>query len=243
MTRTMTQQWRAHMPIPRKCLCSHANTQDCRERVIILGNGPGRRAGHTATVVQRRIYVFGGSYGSEYLNDFFVLDTDPPPEAKVTAPSCFNMLQLGLRDYANSEEFADIVFLVEDKAIYGHKVILSLLSERFRAMFSNGFMESSKREIVIHDYSHAVFSMMVEYLYTGECPNIHLAQEDSSKLELVVELMKLADQYMLDHLKQICETMLQDVVSNDSVDYLLQIADQTNAYQLSSICRHFIRNR
>jgi hypothetical protein len=51
--------------------------------VVIHGRGPGRRAGHTATAVNRKIYVFGGSCGSDYLNDFYVLDTDPPPHAMV----------------------------------------------------------------------------------------------------------------------------------------------------------------
>jgi len=221
---------------------SNPNDEQARERVILLGQGPGRRAGHTATVVHRRIYVFGGSYGSEYLNDFYVLDTDPPPEAKITAPSCFQLLRMGLRDYTNSEDFSDIVFMVEGKAIYGHKIVLSLLSERFKAMFSDGFRESSQKEIIIYDYSYKVFSLMIEYLYTGQAPTVYVEQ-DASKLGMVIELMKLADQYMLDHLKQICETKLQDVVRDDTVDYLLQVADQTNAWQLSSICRHFIRNR
>ena len=45
---------------------------------------PGCRAGHTTTLVdERRLFVFGGSHGSEYLQDFFILDTDPPPIVQV----------------------------------------------------------------------------------------------------------------------------------------------------------------
>ncbi|CAM9993033.1 unnamed protein product, partial [Heterosigma akashiwo] len=84
------------------------------------------------------------------------------------------MLRTGLGQYVNSEEFADVKFIVEGRAIYGHKVILSLLSERFRAMFSDGFIESSKKEVTIHDYSYEVFSMMIAYLYTGEVPELDL---------------------------------------------------------------------
>ena len=36
---------------------------------------PGRRSGHTSTVVGRYIFVFGGSHGTDYLEDFFMLDT------------------------------------------------------------------------------------------------------------------------------------------------------------------------
>eukprot|EP00980_Cylindrotheca_fusiformis_P009796 scaffold2156_cov115-Cylindrotheca_fusiformis.AAC.21 len=64
--------------------------EDTMATIDIHGRGPGRRAGHTATAVNRKIYVFGGSSGLDYLNDFYVLDTDPPPHATITEeePSC-----------------------------------------------------------------------------------------------------------------------------------------------------------
>ncbi len=52
------------------------NEEDLRHRISAYGNPPGKRAGHTSTAVGRRIFVFGGSCGPEYLSDFFVLDTD-----------------------------------------------------------------------------------------------------------------------------------------------------------------------
>lgn len=54
---------------------ANPNDEESRESIVIYGHGPGRRAGHTATAVNRHIYIFGGSCGSDYLNDFFVLDT------------------------------------------------------------------------------------------------------------------------------------------------------------------------
>lgn len=43
------------------------NDEHMKEQVVIIGDGPGHRAGHTATVVNRKLFVFGGSYGSDYL--------------------------------------------------------------------------------------------------------------------------------------------------------------------------------
>ena len=40
------------------------NDEDTVPTVLIHGRGPGRRAGHTATAVNRKIYVFGGSCGT-----------------------------------------------------------------------------------------------------------------------------------------------------------------------------------
>jgi len=43
------------------------NDEHMKEQVMIIGDGPGHRAGHTSTVVNRQLFVFGGSYGSDYL--------------------------------------------------------------------------------------------------------------------------------------------------------------------------------
>ena len=97
--------------------------------VLVQGTGPGHRAGHTTTVVDdRRLFVFGGSYGTEYLSDFFILDTDPPPMVQVHLPSSMSMMHVLLRDYCNDEQFSDIKFLVEGRVVYAHKVILSILA-------------------------------------------------------------------------------------------------------------------
>ena len=77
--------------------------------VFICGRGPGRRTRHSATAVDGKMYIFGGSdgtfynslhrcvvscnassncklflVGSKYRNDLYVLDTAPLPEAMVS---------------------------------------------------------------------------------------------------------------------------------------------------------------
>lgn len=47
---------------------ANPNDENALPTIVIQGKGPGRRAGHTATAVNRRFfYVFGGSCGSDYL--------------------------------------------------------------------------------------------------------------------------------------------------------------------------------
>ena len=140
---------------------ANPNDNPSGEQIVILSNWPGRRAGHTTTVANRRLLVFGGSYGSEYLNDFYILDTDPPPEARISLPSSSQVLQQSLAQFVNNEQFSDVSFIVEGKVVYGHKIILSLLSERFRAMFSSGFKESSLKEIEIPDCRCVVTELRV----------------------------------------------------------------------------------
>ena len=235
--------WRRprHHPVgaPSSMHSPNPNDEDTVPTVIVQGKGPGRRAGHTATAVNRRLYVFGGSCGSDYLNDFFVLDTDPPPRAILTEPTSIQLLERRLRHFFNDEDFSDVTFVVEGRRVYGHKMVLSIVSDCFRAMFTTGFRESEAgAEIEIPDCSYDAFTTMMEYIYTGRVPKL-----EGNQIHRIVDLMELADQFFLDHLKQNCEMLLQIAVNNDTVEFLHQVAQKTNAAQLLAICQHFERNR
>jgi hypothetical protein len=222
------------------------NDEETVSPVLLHGRGPGRRAGHTATAVNRRIYIFGGSCGSDYLNDFFVLDTDPPPLAIVSEPTSLQLLERRLRHFFNDEEFSDVTFVVQGQKVYGHKMVLSIVSDCFRAMFTTGFRESEAMEIEIPDCSHSAFLSVMEYIYTGTSPtklDLNNAVDRDRNLGRIVEILELADRFFLDHLKQISETMLQSAVTAETVEYLLGVSQKTNASQLQSICEHFMRNR
>mmetsp|Transcript_2556 Transcript_2556/g.6932 ORF Transcript_2556/g.6932 Transcript_2556/m.6932 type:complete len:128 (+) Transcript_2556:1597-1980(+) len=66
--------------------------------------------------------------------------------------------------------------------------------------------------------------------------------QEQISIELVVEILELADRFFVDHLKQVCEKVLQQLVCNETVEYLLEVSNKTNALQLQSICKHFLRN-
>jgi leucine-zipper-like transcriptional regulator 1 len=219
------------------------NDEDTVPSVVVDGRGPGRRAGHTATAVHRKIFVFGGSCGSDYLNDFYVLDTDPPPRARVTEPTSLHLVERRLRHFFNDEEFSDVTFLVQGQKVYGHKMVLSIVSECFRAMFTSGFRESESMEIPIPDCSYDAFLAVMEYIYTGTPPKSDARGGREADLSRLVEILELADRFFLDNLKQICETLLQTMLDLETVEYMLQVALKTNAMQLQAVCEHYSRNR
>jgi len=243
---------RANM-MPMSSGGANPNDEETVPTVLVHGRGPGRRAGHTATAVNRRIYVFGGSCGSDYLNDFFILDSDPPPHAGVSEPTSLQLLERRLRHFFNDEDFSDVTFVVQGQKVYGHKMVLSLVSDCFRAMFTTGFRESKEMEIEIPDCSYEAFLAVMEYIYTGQTPkmdtgsnpNLAAAGPDNARdvnLSRIVEILELADRFFLDHLKQICETMLQPAVNAETVEFLLPVAQKTNSGQLQAICEHLMRN-
>ncbi len=225
-----------------KMIAANPNEIEYEPCISIKGIGPGRRAGHTATAVDRFIYVFGGSCGSDYLNDFFLLDTDPAEIPQVTMPTSQHLVGRRLKYLCNNEEFADVIFVVDGQKIYAHKMILALASDFYAAMFSvsNGFKETSSEcpEIDVPNCSYDTFICIMQYIYSGTDPKI----DTSSPIEQVVEILQMADQLLLDHLKQRCEQILQPIVDENTVEYLLQVSHKTNATQLMRVCDHFIRN-
>ena len=260
------QQHHHHRMLAQPHISPNPNDEDTVPSVLVHGHGPARRAGHTATAVGRKIYIFGGSYGSKYLNDFYILDTDPPPQSVVTEPNSLQLIERRLRHFFNDEEFADVTFIVQGQKVYGHKMILSIVSECFRAMFTTGFRESDEHEIEIPDCTYTAFVAVMEYIYTGTLPSSffdivlnnnsmtnHMHTGDMHQLQFrdrvsaqlirVVEVLELADRFFLDHLKQICESHLQNAVTMETVEYLLPVAQKTNSSQLQSICEHLIRNK
>lgn len=244
-SRPLLQRQQPHLRHSSLLSSPNPNDEDVPPTVVVRGRGPGRRAGHTATAVNRKIFFMGGSCGSDYLSDFFVLDTDPPPRAMVSEATSLQLLERRLRHFFNDEEFADVVFLVQGHRVYGHKMVLSIVSDCFRAMFTTGFRESAACEIEIPDCSYAGFLAVMEYIYTAKLPSCILESSDERDGHLlrVVEMLELADRFFLDHLKQICETLLQPSVNAETVEYLLAVSQKTNALQLQAVCEHFQRNR
>jgi hypothetical protein len=236
--------WRSRDNMTGIIASPNPNDEDSVPGIQIQGQGPGRRAGHTATAVHRQLYVFGGSCGSDYLNDFFVLDTDPPPRAVVNEPAALQLFERRLKHFFNDEEFSDVRFVVEGHYVYGHKLVLSIVSDCFRAMFTTGFRESEAgAEIEIPNTSYQAFLAMMEYIYTGRIPKLDVAIDGNIEVHQVVDLMELADQFFLDHLKQKCEALLQTTITAETVEYLHQVAQKTNSAQLLNICEHFERNQ
>ena len=65
-------------------------------------------------------------------------------------------------------DWADVVFVAEDKPIAAHRVILTARSEYFSAMFSSGMRESvdGTVEVVVPD-SYKCFYRLLAFMYTG----------------------------------------------------------------------------
>ena len=98
----------------------------------------------------------------------------------------------------------------------------------------------------------------MEYLYTGnvelltqlsrgcgkECVSVNESKKpfmnEGDEMEFLLELLKLADQYLVSSLSKMCESSILRLISVDNVSILLQNAHFRDAFALKKRCLSFI---
>ncbi|KAI5632044.1 BTB/POZ domain-containing protein [Phthorimaea operculella] len=108
-----------------------------------------------------------------------------------------------------SGEWADCSFQFESGAgeaapsLAAHRLILAMASPVFAAMFY-GRVGDKEEPIHISDIDHAVFSSMLDYIYTDEV--------EITGLEMASELFRAANKYILVHLERKCINYLLETL-------------------------------
>jgi len=161
---------------------------------------------------------------SVYKIHFCLNDTDSDISV---VPSTF---QANFRSLHSSRSFADITFVVEGQKISAHKCVLAVRCEKFRAMLQEGFKEGQQSEIPL-DCKYAPFQALLEYLYTDNIP---------SNCEALFDLLGLAEEYLLTHLKSLCEIRMLYTLDLYNVANMLVHADLYRCETLKKYCLQFI---
>ena len=177
-------------------------------------------------------------------------------------PLLWSLIQLACGD----KSLADIRFeLAGGEEIWGHRLVLGLVSPVFKSFFTEntadaGFKSGSQGSAgCLASSSFAMpgwvqagpFRCMLGYCYSGTVQleiepggssgeQVTVATEEN--VSLVCELLRLADHYLLDHLKESCEKLLADwaVISVYNCCDLVTHASNCNAQQLLNLCAHHI---
>uniref|UniRef100_A0A6N2KM75 BTB domain-containing protein n=1 Tax=Salix viminalis TaxID=40686 RepID=A0A6N2KM75_SALVM len=151
-----------------------------------------------------------------------------PVDAAPLSPT--SQVYLG-EQYVNNPTLSDVTFLVEGKRLYAHRICLLASSDAFRAMFDGGYRERNAKDVEIPNIRWDVFELMMRFIYTGSVEiNIDLAQD----------LLRAADQYLLDGLKRLCECTIAQDISVENVSLMYELSEGFNAMSLRESCILFI---
>lgn len=146
-----------------------------------------------------------------------------------------------LRKSLNNPETSNVVFVLHqcetssnENRFYASKWLLCLRSEHFRALLKGPMKESSQEEILVRDVSFEAFSQVMQYIYTDTIA------ADGMQVDLLLEVLSLADRFLLNDLKQLCEYHLVQVITCDNVIQILIQASRSNALHLREITLKFV---
>lgn len=182
-------------------------------------------------VLHTNVDFQGGYDGKRVLSDFHKFRLKPigvPPMALVND---FGRL-------VNQPDMSDVTFIIEGQKVHGHRAILAVRSEYFRALLFNGLMRESVtagaavNPIALSDVSYSVFLKVLEYLYTDSIKDV--------TLELGMHLLIASEQFMLDRLKALCEDLIRREISAHNAINILVVSHQHNAAGLKEIALEFI---
>jgi hypothetical protein len=122
-----------------------------------------------------------------------------------------------------SKDLSDVVFQCSDgrEPIKAHKLVLSMGSPVFLAMFESGMCEAKTNVVKIEDLDQTALSKLLEYIYTG-CINFTNTEE-------VINMIPAAEKYQLDKLKLSAFELLVTNMNVTNVGNLVVIAHTYNA--------------
>ncbi|XP_021349041.1 BTB/POZ domain-containing protein 6-like isoform X2 [Mizuhopecten yessoensis] len=115
-----------------------------------------------------------------------------------------------------TEVATDVTFVVEDSKVKAHKFILISRSPTFEAMFCGPMSEqenqmSGQKDIPMTDVSKETFNAFLRYMYTDTI---------DINIDNVADILRVADKYLVDILKQKCYDFIEEHLAPDNVCYM-----------------------
>jgi len=121
--------------------------------------------------------------------------------------------------------------MINGKAFYGHKIVLSLTNEKFKSMFCSGMMENNTNQIELPHIRYDIFSAMCRFLYTGEIELSDNSKEgEKPGLDYILEMLTVADEFMIDEIKLKCEKELVLHLNEKTFETIFNHADMCGAF-------------
>ncbi|OXU22829.1 hypothetical protein TSAR_013606 [Trichomalopsis sarcophagae] len=134
--------------------------------------------------------------------------------------------------FFHNEKFSDVVLIDSTgKKIHAHKLILAARSTVFAGMFEHNMKEETEGTVTIPNIEYDCLKEMLRFIYTGKVENLE---------NLAVDLLSASDQYALQDLKDMCESVLSSSVTTETAIATLVIADKHSTSVLKSNVLKFI---
>lgn len=137
-------------------------------------------------------------------------------------------------------ELCDIVLKLHGRRYFAHRAILALWSPYFLSMFTCNMREKNIREIdlsaSLNLEQNSVFSIVLDYLYTGTLP---------LTTDIITDVVKISDFLLLDDVREFCQQFLLGLGNLDLSNCLRIrfLAEDHNLPDVAAAARSIIEAR
>lgn len=132
-----------------------------------------------------------------------------------------------------SNNYSDVIFIIDSVRLPAHRVILAARSEYFRALLYGGLSESNQAEINLKIPLEG-FKVLLKYIYSGQM-NLSLMKE-----ETIFDTLGLVHQYGFTELELAISEYLRQILALSNVCAILDAARLYDLDNLINVCHTFI---
>ncbi|KAG7158760.1 Inhibitor of Bruton tyrosine kinase-like [Homarus americanus] len=135
------------------------------------------------------------------------------------------------------QELWDVMIRSKNGEVLGaHKCILAAKLEYFHCMFGASWMETTASKSLEMPLPTNILSIILDYLYEDKSPKLIQCRDP----EFVCNVLAVADQFLITRLRELCESVLSELLTLKNVAELLEFSVTYNALQLKTIVMEYI---
>jgi hypothetical protein len=138
---------------------------------------------------------------------------------------CLNVLSCDMSKLLTDDELSDVTFVVEDREIKVHKLILAARSQVFRTMLSVDMKEKNENRVILPNVAFDAVKEFLKFLYSAKV-NVSAHAKD---------LLILAEMYEINDLKEICEVTLLSQINKENALDILFLTNLHNCKQVLKV--------
>ncbi|XP_078601434.1 kelch-like protein 5 isoform X2 [Branchiostoma floridae x Branchiostoma japonicum] len=197
---------------PTRLLRLHSKRNMAKARYLFSSNSRGRR----------KQYFINTGFGS-------TMENSPDNE-------CFRSINHAEKTFKKMETFmyqkklCDVTLIAGSRRIQAHRIVLSVVSDYFAAMFTNDVREANMEEIKMKDVDPDALWALVQYAYTGK---LELKEDNVESLLSTASILQLSEV-----VEACCGFLMKQLHPSNCIG-IRQFADANGCMDLLKVAHNF----
>jgi len=134
-------------------------------------------------------------------------------------------------NHVNKKQYSDIIFMVQGKQFYAHRVVLAGVDSYFKRLLFSNMKEANESVFELEEVTHRILVSIMKFIYTAKM---------KIDAKIAIKQMYFASQYNLPQMVETISLCMQDEITTLNLIEVMKIAQETNAIYLKFVCCKFL---